>query len=337
MSLQLLDTEVHDIQVLVDDLAAGYRDAEDEALLREIPLAAHELPRRVRAALHELKLREPASGLLVVSGFPVRDEEIGPTPGHWRLRSPAGTLREEICFLLLGALLGEPVAWSTQQAGHVVHDILPVRGHEGEQLGTGSEQLLWWHTEDAFHPHRGDYIGMMCLRNPDGVATTIATLENVRLDARQLELLFEPHYTIRPDESHLPKHKDPGRGGSEDLETAYSRIEEMQQSPDRIAVLFGDPREPYLRLDPFFMGTCEREDAQSALRALIDALDRELRELVLRPGDICFIDNYRAVHGRKPFQARYDGRDRWLKRLNIARDLRKSRAARPSAESRVIG
>jgi alpha-ketoglutarate-dependent taurine dioxygenase len=57
---------------------------------------------------------------------------------------------------------------------------------------------------------------------------------------------------------------------------------------------------------------------------------------VLEPGDFVFIDNYRAVHGRKPFKARYDGNDRWLKRINITRDLRKSRDARLSSTERLI-
>ncbi|HYG65572.1 MAG TPA: arginine beta-hydroxylase, Fe(II)/alpha-ketoglutarate-dependent, partial [Thermoanaerobaculia bacterium] len=61
-----------------------------------------------------------------------------------------------------------------------------------------------------------------------------------------------------------------------------------------------------------------------------------LKDVVLEPGEICFIDNFKAVHGRRAFRARYDGEDRWLKRVNIVRDLRKSRAVRPSAASRTI-
>lgn len=41
-----------------------------------------------------------------------------------------------------------------------------------------------------------------------------------------------------------------------------------------------------------------------------------------------FLDNCRIVHERKPFKARHDGTDRWLKRLNVACDLRKSRSSR---------
>jgi enduracididine beta-hydroxylase len=61
-----------------------------------------------------------------------------------------------------------------------------------------------------------------------------------------------------------------------------------------------------------------------------------MQHLVLEPGDYVFIDNYRTVHGRKPFKARYDGNDRWLKRTNITKDLRKSRAARISCTDRLI-
>jgi hypothetical protein len=42
------------------------------------------------------------------------------------------------------------------------------------------------------------------------------------------------------------------------------------------------------------------------------------------------------VHGRRAFKARYDGSDRWFKRMNITRDLRKSRADRIEAVSRII-
>ncbi len=35
-------------------------------------------------------------------------------------------------------------------------------------------------------------------------------------------------------------------------------------------------------------------------------------------------------------EVRFDGTDRWLKRINVARDLRKSRAVRKAPASRVI-
>ncbi len=93
-----------------------------------------------------------------------------------------------------------------------------------------------------------------------------------------------------------------------------------------------------MRLDPYFMEHLDDDpEAQEALDALVEQIDTNLKDLTLKSGDICFIDNYRVVHGRKPFTARYDGNDRWLKRLNIVRDLRKSRSSRGSAQSLILG
>ena len=224
----------------------------------------------------------------------------------------------------------------------MVHDILPIKGHEQEQMGSGSEVLLTWHVEDAFHPYRGDYLGMMCLRNPDRVPTTFAPIPKVELTPEQHAVLSSPHFTIRPDESHLPRNRGNGdtngRSAEEEaiLQRAYTKIEQMWEQPERIPVLFGDPKAPYIRLDPYFMDPPEDEIARATFDELTRKVDQALEDQVLEPGDFCFIDNFQAVHGRKPFKARYDGRDRWLKRINIVRDMRKSRESRLSAASRVL-
>jgi alpha-ketoglutarate-dependent taurine dioxygenase len=65
-------------------------------------------------------------------------------------------------------------------------------------------------------------------------------------------------------------------------------------------------------------------------------IEERLFDLVLEAGQVIFIDNFKAVHGRRPFKAHYDGTDRWLKRVNLTRDLRKSRELRETADSRVV-
>lgn len=101
-------------------------------------------------------------------------------------------------------------------------------------------------------------------------------------------------------------------------------------------MLFGDPKSPYVRFDPYCMDQPEDKATRSAMDYLIRAIDENLTGVPLLPEECLFIDNYRAVHGRNSFQARFDGTDRWLKRINIARDLRKSRAVRNAPASRVI-
>jgi Fe(II)/alpha-ketoglutarate-dependent arginine beta-hydroxylase len=241
-------------------------------------------------------------------------------------------------LILFGSLLGEPLGWATQQDGHVIHDVLPIEGHEHEQLGSSSQELLTWHVEDAFHPYRCDYLGMMCLRNKQRVPTNVASIDAISLSPEEVEILFQPRFTIWPDESHLRKNRsNQQNGGDDQLDKAYEDIERMRTNPEKLAVLFGDQESPYIRLDPYFMQRLDNdEEGQTALDSLIEKLDAEIHDLVLEAGDFVFIDNYRVVHGRKPFVAKYDGTDRWLKRINVTRDLRKSRAARLTADSRII-
>jgi Fe(II)/alpha-ketoglutarate-dependent arginine beta-hydroxylase len=335
---KLTDAEVDSVRDLMRDATARYDSVEDPEFLRESTAMAHELPRRLRLYLNRFRLAEPAGSGCIVGGYPIDQTRIGRTPEHWKTRPrPTPTLSEEMYLVLLGSLLGDPIGWATQQDGRVVHDIFPIKSHQDEQLGTGSEQALWWHTEDAFHPYRGDYLGMMCLRNPDGVATTFATVDLSALDPGLVDLLFEPHFTIRPDESHLKKNIGDTSRLDGELDGSYSLIERMNSEPEKISILFGDRRNPYIRIDPYFMDPiADPPGAQEALDALIAHIDGRLTDVVLDTGEVCLIDNFRAVHGRKPFHARYDGNDRWLKRINVTRDLRRSRSARRETSSRVI-
>jgi hypothetical protein len=311
--LELTEGEVGAILPLVNEVASQHGSVEEADFLDSASTYAQELPRRLRRFLNAFRLREP-SGVCVISGYPVDDLKIGKTPGHWRKESgSSSTMEEEVFLNLCGALLGDAIAWSHQRDGLICQDLVPIEGHKDEMLGSGSELELVWHTEDARYPYRGDYIGLMCLRNPDAVPTTFASIDEVRLDPDQVEVLFEPRFVFRPDPSHPTDS-------------------EREKAP----VLFGDPRSPYVRFDPYSMDRPETEEARSAMDYLIRAVDENLTGVALLPGECLFIDNYKAVHGRSSFKARFDGTDRWLKRINIARDLRKSRDVRKAPASRVI-
>ncbi|MDZ7963724.1 MAG: guanitoxin biosynthesis L-enduracididine beta-hydroxylase GntD [Nostoc sp. DedSLP03] len=341
----LCDSEINEINSLIKSVVFQYSSVENNDFLKDALIIAHELPKRIRTFINDFRLLEPASGVCLISGYPISDQKIGKTPSHWQCRpkiSPA--LEEEIIFMLFGSLLGEVIGWSTQQAGHIVHDVIPIKGHEHEQLGSSSEELLWWHNEDAFHTFRGDYLGMMCLRNQEKAVTTVAPVDTSQLEPQDIEILFEPRFTIRPDESHLVKnqadsHKDRNKNDNL-LNSAYHKIDKINNEPEKISVFYGDPKCPYFRLDPYFMDIDKLEEkdnkAFKTLNKLMKSIESNLTDVVLQPGDFCFIDNYKAVHGRKPYTTMYDGQHRWLKRIIITGDLRKSRSARCTCTSRII-
>lgn len=333
------DTSIH---ALLNLLTSKYSSVEDPQFLREASVYAHELPWRVRSLLNDFKLSEQSPGVCFITGYSLDDKKVGKTPPHWKDKPALSlALEEEMLLVLYGSLLGDVFGWATEQDGHIVHDVFPIKGNEDKQISTSSEQTIWWHTEDAFHAFSGDYVGMFCLRNFDHVATTFACLDEIHLSQEHIEVLFEPRYIIRPDISHQQTNEAPApeqaEAHDESLHVAQQRIQQMDTNPDKVAVLFGHPQSPYMRIDPYFMVYLEEDKvAQQALEALIKSIDEALWSLILQPGDCCFIDNCRTVHGRQAFKPRYDGTDRWLKRTCVTRDLRKSRRARSASDSRII-
>jgi Fe(II)/alpha-ketoglutarate-dependent arginine beta-hydroxylase len=324
---------------LVSEAAVRFPSADDPGFLREAALSAAQLPLRLRSLLFDVRLHETAAAV-IVSGFPVDDAAIGPTPPDWAAQPDrASTLREEMWLVLCGSLLGDVFGWATQQNGALIHDIAPVKRDEHMQLGSGSADLLWWHTEEAFDSCRCDYLGLLCLRNHDRVPTTFASVGGIELESADRTALCEPRYLIRPDDSHLGAQREAASAAPKNalMAAAHDRIERMNDLPQPVSVLYGDPSSPYLTIDPYYMRVPDDDpQARHALDALSRQLDRQLQAVALEPGEILFIDNCRAVHGRQPFQAKYDGTDRWLKRINVARDLRRSRSRRASSAARVV-
>jgi Fe(II)/alpha-ketoglutarate-dependent arginine beta-hydroxylase len=314
-----------------------YLIADLDDFLAECAVRAQELPERIRRALADFRLSE-SSGACLLQGFPVDDEAIGPTPERWG-GGTSRTALQELLFLLCSSLLGDPISWATQQDGAIIHDVLPIKGHEYLQINSASSAVIWWHTEEAFHPLRADYVGLFCLRNHDSVPTTMAAVNGLRLDRKTVDILMQPRFIIAPDQSHRSQAR---QGGPDNIGrplsgAACTAIDEMLAHPEQVPVLFGDPAAPYIRIDPYFMSMTDLDkESRAALQQLIDQIDDSVCEVSLRPGDTLFVDNFRAVHGRQAFEARYDGRDRWLKRVNLARDLRKSRSHRASAMARAI-
>lgn len=342
MRYELSPSDVSVMQSLVTACAARHPCVEHEAFLRDALICGQELPRDLRRFMSEFKLSGSADGACIVSGYPIDQQKIGATPPHWSEAAGTGAAYEEqVALVLLASLLGDPFGWATQQTGRIVHDVMPIREHEEEQIGSNSKEPLTWHTEDAFHPFQGDYVGLLCLRNPAETPTTIAAIDALTIDRQVIELLFASEFAIVPDQSHQAlnsgNHGNGNGQGHGDLHGQPIGVTlERDKGSRGIAVLFGSPDSPFVRLDPYFMMLGDHTPPLRALNRLIEEIERNLQDLVLHPGDFCFIDNLKAVHGRKRFVPRYDGTDRWLKRLNITRDIRRSRAARVSNDSRIV-
>ncbi|NUP27162.1 MAG: iron hydroxylase [Nocardia sp.] len=299
-----------------DDTA---RALADPALIAQITARVPELPAAVR---HAVRPPTGAAGACVLRRLPLRDDEIGPTPPDWQTATawtaepdrPGCSAELDIAMLLLAAAAGEPFGWAGQQDGRLVNNIVPAAGHELEQSGASSTVLLSPHTEDAFHPMRANLLLLGCLRNPDRVGTTVSSVRRVELTAAEQETLRTPTLPILPDVSY---------GSGFDRATAVP-VPTLWCEPGHE----GEAEALTVRFDPAYTPHDDAGPAyRAAYRRLTDELERVCVPACLEPGELLLVDNDVAVHGRVPFVARYDGTDRWLKRVNIRLPERPRRAA----------
>ncbi|GGV45150.1 hypothetical protein GCM10010277_35760 [Streptomyces longisporoflavus] len=274
----------------------------------------HQLPPDLVCRLTEL-IGPPADwrGYRVLRGLFDGLGEPGPTPVHWSEPTGPADLPHELALALVGRLLGEVFGWANQQDGRLVHNILPSPGQETRQVGASSTLALAWHTEDGFHPERADFLLLACLRNPGLTGTRLACVRDIELSDEDAALLGRPGLVIDPDDSYEP---DPREG---------------DHAPG-IRTVWGAPDARCVRYDPAYTRLLARDpDFAQAYARLQPAFDRHAVEIGLAPGDLLLVDNDVMVHGRSAFPPRYDGSDRWLKRV-LVRSTGTGRPARPPQE-----
>jgi L-asparagine oxygenase len=198
--------------------------------------------------------------------------------------------------------LGYPVGYLQEQEGQIVQNIVPVHKTESRQISTSSKVELALHTETAFHPYKPDYVLLLCVRGDPSAETTFATLDDIlpHLDKQTIDTLMNPWFITGVDESFRTN-------GEEDVEIPLSVLQEID----------GDWELTY---DASVMNGVN-EAARSALLELENAINRSVRAVTLKTAQLLVIDNRKAVHGRRPFAPKYDGRDRWLKRVLVVKQL----------------
>jgi len=305
-------------EAAAEQLAAIDPVDDTESFVTAAQLQAAQLPEPFRRELQRFRRFGNELGGLLVKGLPVG--AVPPTPTSaddaMGIKLPAARTMSVVV-----ALLGDQYGFKPELGGKVVQDVLPVAGFEYTQQSISSEKPLFDHTEMAFTEHRADYVGLFCIRQDhDRVAgTTLSSVDRMLplLDPATIATLREKRFKTTVDGSFL-------RG--------FGRREPIWIGP--IRVLEGPLDRPRLRAD--FAETRGTDAvAQAALDQLREAGKECATELRLAAGDLLIVDNHRAFHGRTRFTPRWDGRDRWLLRTFVSRDLSRSVAVRPG-DGRIV-
>lgn len=308
----LTRAEAEAVDVLAQKLVEGYGSPRHPSWYDAAAEAVPALPSGLLDQLVSFG-RSTSRSALKLRGVVVDSTRCGPTPTS--RRSAVGGVSsqpEEAQLALLASALGPPFAWRTIQDGAMVQDLMPIRSEREAQSGHGSVALDW-HSEDGFHPDRCRYLVLLGIRNPDSTPTTIGSIADVVLPTRLRRVLAEPRFLIRPDPEHLRQLADTDPGSD-----ALRAARQMAESPDPVAILLGDFDEPYLRVDaPYTEAVAGDVVAAEALDLLVSQLTSVQQDVAIAGGEVLLVDNYRAVHGRRAFSPRYDGTDRWLKRISV--------------------
>ncbi len=283
----------------------------DEDLVRLAALAARDLPIEVDDAIVRFASEPPRSGALLVRNAPIGD--LPPTP--MAPETPVDKdLSTELTLLTVARRLGQPVGYVPEHGGRIVQNIVPTQTDADRQTSTSSRSNLMFHTETAFHPFRPRYLLLLCLRGDPSAHTTLVSVHELidRLPVDVVEVMFEPRFRTAVDASFLD-----------------GRANEL--GPARPLVT-GTRNEPTFVFDAdLTVGTdSEADDVLVRVRELIAEIQTSV---VLEPGDLLVVDNNVTIHGRSPFTARFDGRDRWLQRAFVVTDLAPSAGQR---DGRVI-
>lgn len=336
LTLSLNTEECNQIESIIAFLQSKYTSAESQELATECYLLASELPMRLRKCFNDFRNQRISGGYLLVDGFSIDDESIGPTPAHWDAPwDNPKSLREEIYQSLISSCLGDIFGWLTQENGRFIRHIVPVEKDKNEQLGGSSNVTLLWHIEEAFHPYRADMMSIMCYRNDEQATTNICSLCDLDIPSHYRAILSQPRYIIQPDKSHSMENNISSQWVLN--KEHFAKIRSFIDNPTPIAVLHGKPGDEHLIVDEAFMEPLEGDqEAKEALEWLYQHMNERKTAIVAKPGDLLLIDNRITVHGRSPYKPNYGPKARWMRRINITTDLVKSHEWKNTPDGRII-
>lgn len=234
------------------------------------------------------------------------------TPTHYPyLREDGLYPQDAFRAVLLGVANLYGYGFSSQQAGNIHNDIIPIEEYAGINGHNASSKMsLGLHTEvasyclDEQHDLSPDILTLHFFRNPASVPTTIAIPDFDQMDPERVELLRERWFFNRTS---------PAQGG------------EANDPNVAVPVIYGPEDDPWLRVNTSKLDVTRYEDHYAdSLLALKSHLESRSFRLDVASGTIAFIDNRRVVHGRTAFKSyqapKYDGTDRWQRRITAACD-----------------
>jgi hypothetical protein len=191
---------------------------------------------------------------------------------------------------------GEPFGYRKEQYGYLIQDIFPQADSASEQISSSFDVELEMHTEIAFHDFRPDYVLLFCVRGDANAITYISDIDDFYESLPQdcLNELAKPQFYTYPDISFS--------------------VERKVKPIGPFSIINMDSRT--IRFDSNLTFS-ETSAATDSIKVLKELISKTRHSITLSTGDYLAIDNSKCIHGRAPYQPKFDGSDRWLKRMFV--------------------
>jgi len=312
----ILSKEEHDI---ISDLTSTFFTVPSEhqaKFCKEAEKLSAKLPTRIRTILQDfVKHGSPESGFLLFKTFYIEDVK---TPTNNMQKVGEKTTLAKIQAVLI-SVLGQMIAYEAEGGGELFQDIVPEKSMANNQSSIGSHTELEIHTEQAFSKLRPDFLSLACLRGDPEALTYVLPLQAIldNLSKEEIDLLKQPLWTTGVDLSFrlhgLEFIEGDIRGPMPILSRGMKGLAE--------GLVFDKHPEGLVFDQDLMRGTNPR--SEQMIHKIVDIYYKHRIAHNLQPGEILFIDNRLALHGRSPFFPKYDGNDRFLIRcfatLNLCR------------------
>lgn len=286
-----------------------------EEFCRQLKCASNKVSMNTAKSLIEFSQNGSQGGFLLFDGFSIEDTTHMKMPYNNNEKLGEKTNLAKIQGILMSTI-GELVAYEAEGYGRLFQDIIPMKSMEKKQMSLSSDTELEIHTEQAFSKLRPDILSLACIRGDLDAFTYFLPVKTIikYLSQYEIELLRKPLWTTCVDLSFKL--------------CGQEFIEGDVRGP--MPIISGPEDDPHLVFDQDLM-TGITEEAHQMIAKIVDIYYTHRIRHCLIPGQIIFIDNNRAVHGRSPFSPKYDGTDRFLVRCFATFDYKKSAHARTSS------
>jgi L-asparagine oxygenase len=271
-----------------------------------------DVPVRVKNYLLNFAKYGSETGYLLIQGIQIDEVTLPKTPNNNNFGVGGNTVLAKIQALFIN-IIGEMISYEAEGYGRIFQDVVPIKKMEKDQTSLGSNTELEIHTEQAFSELRPDILCLSCLRGDPDAFTYILPVEKIinTLTTQEIQTLYKPLWKTGVDMSFKLNNHDFINGDT--------------RGP--LSILSGSQNDPILIFDQDLMKGLDNI-SQNMIKKIVDIYYSNRLQHNLLPGEIIFIDNRRAVHGRSPFFPKYDGNDRFLVRCFGTFHYEKSEYAR---------